>query len=76
MTSVTRVHNRVNTPALGHPWSARADKLQSATGLMLGCFLLLHMHFESSILLGKEAFYHVVQFLEGGCSVVLAMVFL
>lgn len=66
MTSVTRVHNRVNTPALGHPWSARADKLQSATGLMLGCFLLLHMHFESSILLGKEAFYHVVQFLEGG----------
>jgi len=33
---------------------------------MLGSFLLLHMHFESSILLGKEAFYRVVQLLEGG----------
>ena len=52
--------------SLGSPWSAQADKLQSATGIMLGCFLLAHLHFESSILLGKEAFYHVVQFLEGG----------
>ena len=50
----------------GHPWSARADKIQSATGLLLGCFLLAHLHFESSILLGKEAFYQVVQILEGG----------
>ncbi len=65
MTSITRVHNRVSTP-LGHPWSAKADRLQSATGIMLGSFLLLHMHFESSILLGKEAFYRVVQLLEGG----------
>ncbi len=50
----------------GHPWSAKADRLQSITGLMLGCFLMAHLHFESSILLGKETFYHVVQFLEGG----------
>ncbi|MDR8522108.1 fumarate reductase cytochrome b subunit [Shewanella fidelis] len=47
-------------------WSAKADRLQSATGILLGCFLLVHLHFESSILFGKEAFYHVVQFLEGG----------
>ncbi|MGL4936370.1 fumarate reductase cytochrome b subunit [Shewanella sp.] len=66
MISTTRVHNRVITPALGHPWSAKADKLQSATGVLLGCFLLLHMHFESTILLGKETFYYVVQLLEGG----------
>ena len=52
--------------ALGSPWSAKADRIQSATGIMLGCFLLAHLHFESSILFGKETFYHVVQFLEGG----------
>ncbi|MCL1143712.1 fumarate reductase cytochrome b subunit [Shewanella gaetbuli] len=50
-----------------HPiWAARADKLQSLSGIMLGVFIVMHLHFESSILLGKEAFYHVVQFLEGG----------
>ncbi|WOT04841.1 fumarate reductase cytochrome b subunit [Shewanella youngdeokensis] len=52
--------------AIGHPASARADKLQSITGVLLGCFLLAHLHFESSILLGKEAFYTFVQLLEGG----------
>ena len=31
----------------------------------MGVFLLFHLHFESSILLGKDAFYHVVHFLEG-----------
>ncbi|QQX79765.1 fumarate reductase cytochrome b subunit [Shewanella sp. KX20019] len=50
----------------GHPASAKADKIQSITGVLMGCFLLAHLHFESSILLGKEAFYTVVQFLEGG----------
>ncbi|MEI6859094.1 MAG: fumarate reductase cytochrome b subunit [Shewanella sp.] len=50
----------------GHPWSAKADIIQSATGILLGCFILAHLHFESSILLGKEAFYQVVQILEGG----------
>lgn len=52
--------------ANGHPASAKADKIQSITGVLMGCFLLAHLHFESSILLGKEAFYTVVQFLEGG----------
>ncbi|MCH4295910.1 fumarate reductase cytochrome b subunit [Shewanella sp. 3B26] len=56
----------LNPRQAGHPWSARADRLQSITGLALGGFLLLHMHFESSILLGKEVFYQVVQLLEGG----------
>ena len=65
MTDVTRVNKKVSSP-LSHPWSAKADWLQSATGILLGLFLLLHMHFESSILLGKEAFYQVVQLLEGG----------
>ncbi|MCG9695438.1 fumarate reductase cytochrome b subunit [Shewanella sp. Isolate11] len=51
---------------LSSPWSARADTVQSATGVLLGFFLLAHLHFESSILLGKEAFYRVAQFLEGG----------
>ncbi|WP_394130167.1 fumarate reductase cytochrome b subunit [Shewanella maritima] len=50
-----------------HPvWAARADRLQSATGVLLGLFIVAHLHFESSIMLGKDAFYHVVQFLEGG----------
>ncbi len=50
-----------------HPkWAARADRLQSVTGVLLGLFLIMHLHFESSILLGKEAFYQVAQFLEGG----------
>ena len=52
--------------ANGHPASAKADKIQSITGVLMGCFLLAHLHFESSILLGKDAFYTVVQFLEGG----------
>ncbi|MCF1439592.1 MAG: fumarate reductase cytochrome b subunit, partial [Shewanella sp.] len=33
--------------------------------VLMGVFLLFHLHFESSILLGKDAFYHVVHFLEG-----------
>ncbi|KFZ37781.1 fumarate reductase [Shewanella mangrovi] len=55
---------------LGYPqsyqWSAMADRLQSASGVLLGLFLLLHLHFESSILFGKAAFYRVAQILEGG----------
>jgi fumarate reductase subunit C len=55
------------TKGFSHPiWAARADRLQSMTGVLLGLFLIMHLHFESSILLGKEAFYHVAQFLEGG----------
>ena len=55
---------------LGYPRSyhrsALADRLQSASGVLLGLFLLLHLHFESSILFGKAAFYKVAQVLEGG----------
>ncbi len=64
-------HNNIRSKSIhyspcGSPWSARADTVQSATGILLGFFLLAHLHFESTILLGKEVFYHVVQFLEGG----------
>ncbi|BDM63198.1 fumarate reductase [Shewanella sp. NFH-SH190041] len=59
------IPNPFNPRVVGTPGSARADMLQSATGIILGLFLLVHLHFESSILLGKEAFFHTVQFLEG-----------
>jgi fumarate reductase subunit C len=64
----TKADNAVNTAkGFAHPlWAARGDKLQSLSGVLLGLFLVMHLHFESSILLGKEAFYQVVQFLEGG----------
>ncbi|MDD8061056.1 MULTISPECIES: fumarate reductase cytochrome b subunit [Shewanella] len=59
--------SRYNAKGFSHPiWAARADRLQSASGVLLGLFLIMHLHFESSILLGKEAFYQVAQFLEGG----------
>ena len=65
---------------------ARADLLQSLTGLLLVFFIWGHMFFESSILLGKEAMYWVTRMFEGAhlfgkpypwlVSVVAAMVFL
>ncbi|WP_282110614.1 fumarate reductase cytochrome b subunit [Shewanella algicola] len=59
--------SRYTAKGFSHPiWAARADRLQSASGVLLGLFLIMHLHFESSILLGKEAFYQVAQFLEGG----------
>lgn len=45
--------------------SARLDIIQSLTGFILGIFLIAHLHFESSILLGKDTFFYLVQFLEG-----------
>ena len=47
-------------------WPARLDLLQSASGLFLALFLVAHMFFVSSILLGKEAFYTVARFFEAG----------
>jgi fumarate reductase subunit C len=44
---------------------ARADILQSLTGLLLVLFVWGHMFFESSILLGKEAMYWVSKMFEG-----------
>jgi fumarate reductase subunit C len=44
---------------------ARADILQSLTGLLLVLFIWGHMFFESSILLGKDAMYWVSKMFEG-----------
>lgn len=44
---------------------ARLDILQSASGLFLALFMWLHMFFVASILLGKDAFWHVARFFEG-----------
>ena len=44
---------------------ARLDVLQSATGVFLALFMWLHMFFVASILLGKDAFWHVARFFEG-----------
>ncbi len=44
---------------------ARLDFLQSATGLILSIFILFHLIFESSILLGKDAMYDLTKMFEG-----------
>ena len=44
---------------------ARADILQSLSGLLLVLFIWGHMFFESSILLGKDAMYRVTKMFEG-----------
>ena len=41
---------------------ARLDFLQSATGLILALFILLHLLFEGSILFGKDAMYRLSKF--------------
>ena len=43
---------------------ARLDFLQSATGLVLGVFLWVHLLFDSSIILGKGAYHFVTKNLE------------
>jgi fumarate reductase subunit C len=47
------------------PWPARMDFWQSLTGLFLALFMLTHMFFESSILLGKDAMWVVSKMFEG-----------
>ena len=44
---------------------AKLDFIQSATGLFLGIFMIAHMFFVSSILLGGQAMYNVTKFFEG-----------
>lgn len=44
---------------------AKLDFLQSATGLILAIFIVMHLIFESSILLGKESMYTLTKFFEG-----------
>jgi fumarate reductase subunit C len=46
-------------------WPARLDVAQSASGLVLALFLVLHMAFVSSILISPLAFYTVARFFEG-----------
>ena len=46
-------------------WPARLDLLQSATGLLLGLFMWVHMFFVASILLGKDAMWTVARMFEG-----------
>lgn len=44
---------------------ARLDFYQSLSGLFLGLFMWGHMFFVSSILLGKDAMWHITKFFEG-----------
>lgn len=43
---------------------ARLDFIQSATGAVLALFIMFHLIFESSILLGKDAMYSLTKFFE------------
>lgn len=43
----------------------KLDFVQSATGLFLALFMWAHMFFVATILLGKDAMYHVAKFFEG-----------
>lgn len=43
---------------------AKLDYLQSATGLILGLFMIGHMLFVSTILISKDAFYATAKFFE------------
>ena len=45
--------------------SARLDKLQSLTGLILGLFIIGHLFFTSSILFGKDVMYLETKLFEG-----------
>jgi len=44
---------------------AKLDFLQSASGLLLALFIMFHLLFESSILLGKDAMYRLTKMFEG-----------
>ncbi len=46
--------------------AAWLDRWQSLSGAILAGFLLIHLHLESSILFGKDAFYQVARMLEAG----------
>ncbi len=55
----------VGAPRSPGAWPARLDLVQSASGLCLALFLILHMGFVSSILISERAFYTVARFFEG-----------
>lgn len=46
-------------------YPAKLDFLQSVSGLFLAVFMILHLFFVSSILLGEKAMYLVTKFFEG-----------
>jgi fumarate reductase subunit C len=46
-------------------WPARLDFAQSASGLILGLFMWVHMFFVSSILLGYDAMWAITKMFEG-----------
>ncbi|WP_104696934.1 MULTISPECIES: fumarate reductase cytochrome b subunit [unclassified Helicobacter] len=46
-------------------YPAKLDFLQSISGLFLAIFMIIHLFFVSSILLGQEAMYFVTKFFEG-----------
>lgn len=49
-------------------WPAYADVAQSVTGLILGLFLFCHMAFTSSVVLGKDVFWNLIQ-ISGGTPI-------
>ncbi len=57
LTSRNKQKKKSRTPA-------RLDAIQSATGAILALFIVFHLIFESSILLGKEAMYRLTKFFE------------
>ena len=59
------MHRSAEAPRAASAWPARLDVAQSATGLCLAAFLVLHMGFVSSILISERAFYTVARFFEG-----------
>ncbi len=58
---------------------ARLDLLQSISGLFLALFIVFHLIFESSILLGKESMYSLTKMfeadfiIEGGSPLIISM---
>jgi len=58
LTGKTMIKHKSRMPA-------KLDFLQSATGLILAVFILFHLIFESSILLGKESMYTLTKMFEG-----------
>jgi fumarate reductase subunit C len=65
MTSDTENSDYTKRPSSSSYWPARLDVAQSASGLLLGLFMWVHMFFVATILLGKDAMWSVARFFEG-----------
>lgn len=72
-TQITKAGRKSRMPAT-------LDYLQSATGLVLAIFMILHMFFVASILISEKAMYRVTKFFEmdflidGGCPFVVSII--